>query len=153
MRLVNYLLVTIAIALLSSGCSKPEEKSTVAEIITGNYGGNLELSVMGSSQGSLQTQVQIIQMEESSVKVILKGNPDAEGAMAIKGDIEIKDVPVSENSGTYILEETGIDTMVGSTKYKGSVKGKVSGNDIDLTFSLIPGAMPMPVTAVFKGKK
>lgn len=154
MKIVKYLCAIITIAFLSAGCQKPQDATAaVTDAVSGNYKGNLELSVMGSSQGSVQTEVHVSAVDGNTAKVILKGNPDAEGAMAIKGDIAVESVPVSENSGVYVLTESDINTMVGSTKYKGKVSGKVQGNDIELTFSLIPGAMPMPVTAVFTGKK
>lgn len=154
MKKVKFFLAMLAIALFAVACEKNDETISPAEVISGNYEGTLSLSVMDTEQGSFQTQVIINRINDESVKVTLKGDPNAEGAMAIKGDIAVENVTVSASGDTsYTLAETSIDTMVGTTNYKGSLSGTIMGTEADLTFTLTPGAMPMAITAVFMGKK
>lgn len=152
MKLKLYMLMMALFAFCAVSCSDDDEPTPVAEVVAGTYNGTVTLSVMGSDQGSYDTELVIVKESDTTVKLTLVGG-DGEGSMVL-GDIPVSGVNVTTTDNKiYSLTETAIDTLVGDTRYTGTVSGSIEGNVADVIFSVKPGAMPMSINVAFSGTK
>lgn len=118
--------------------------------VTGVYQGTLDLSVAGNSLGTIEDHQVTVDGREEPFSLVLKGF-GAGGAMNLS-DLEIKPVSIAPEGDGYRMEGN-IDAKSGDLSVKGSFSGTVSGKSASLVFEIIPGAMPMPVTATFNGSR
>lgn len=120
--------------------------------ITGSYSGTLNLAVAGNSAGNIDGETVTITAAENGTATITLAGFSA-GAMAL-GDVTITSVAVATEdyitytiSGKVNAQVTMGENMINVT---GTVEGTITSEGIaNITFVLTPGAMPMPITAVF----
>lgn len=119
-------------------------------LIANIYTGSLDLSVNGKPADKIEdSKVEIKSVKDGKVSITLAGF--GTGHMKLE-DIVIADVPVTDaKDGTYSLE-TKINTTSGNISVTGSLNGTIKNGKANITFVIKPGAMPMPVTAVFTSK-
>ena len=124
----------------------------VALAIAGSYSGTLDLTVAGNPAGSIDSEkVTVAAAEDGTVTMTLAGF--SVGTMAL-GDVTVTGVAVTaEDNGTYTLSgEVNAQVAMGESTINvtGTVEGTITSAGVaNLTFVLTPGAMPMPITAVF----
>lgn len=124
----------------------------IGDVIAGTYKGELTLSVAGTNVDPVKgSKVTIKNQDNGKVEMTLAGFSGM-GTMKLE-DIVITDVEVklSEND-SYILSGT-INTKSGTINVTGKVEGNIIKDEANITFTIKPGAMPMDITAIFKGKK
>jgi len=119
-------------------------------VIASVYDGNLDVSVMGASQGTFENKVTIKSQDDDKVEVTLAAF--GEGAMAFE-DMTIADVEVTaESDGSYKIAGT-INTTSGTTNVTGGLEGTIVDGKANITFTMRPGAMPMDIVAVFTSEE
>lgn len=122
-------------------------------VIAGAYTGTIDMSVMGASQGNYDNiKVTIKAQEDGNVEITLP--PFGEGAMAFTEDVVMKDIKLTVEDGTYTLSGD-VNTTSATTRpieVTGSLAGTIKDGKADIIFSLIPGAMPMPLVLTFASK-
>ena len=70
------------------------------------------------------------------------------------GDFTVTDVKVtSADNSTFKIEGSISATDTNNTKITGTISGTVTNSEANITFTFKPGAMPIDITAQFKGKK
>ena len=115
--------------------------------VAGDYSGKLSLSVQGSDMGGTDSiGCHISRVADDRVDVELD-EFDAMGSM--KFSLKCEGIGVTGTDGSYVLSGD-FESMSGETEVKGSVSGTVTDGAARITFEFTPGAMPMPVTAVFE---
>lgn len=133
-------------AIAFSSCKKEKP----AEEIEGSYKGTIVMSVSGTEQGSVDTTIVLTAVNEEQVKILIPAM--GEGRMSVP-DITINNVNVSEASDNlYNLAETAVEFTNNDITWKGSIKGNVNNNVLNLEYTLQPGAMPMSIDFVFTSK-
>lgn len=160
MKLKTIFCAAIA-ALCTVACSDDNDTTaTLAEQVSGTYKGEMTLTVMGNSAGTMTMEATIVPESASTVGITLTGDPEATGAMTLK-NIPLMGVSVAtENGSTYTLAKTigeeGYtvqDTGTGTAWKFTVVEGSVTGDAATLKLVGQPGAMPMAITMEFKGAK
>ena len=64
------------------------------------------------------------------------------------------DVKVTSTDNSIFKIEGSINTTdTNNTPITGTLSGTVSNSETNITFTFKPGAMPIDITAMFKGKK
>lgn len=123
----------------------------VADVIAGTYKGELSLSVGTTNLDPVKdSKVTIKSQENGKAEVTLAGFDGMPG-MSLE-DIVIADVAVVSEKGVYTLSGT-INAKSGTINITGKIDGNIAKDEANITFEIKPGAMPFPITAVFKGKK
>ncbi len=125
----------------------PETASPASEI-AGEYKGIMDMSVMGSSQGTSEMTLNLTEAEDGTVTISVPAM--GEGAMSM-GSFDITGVAVSKSEdGTCTLSLESFETLAGSTNLKGSnLTGTVSDKKLNMTMGIQPGAMPFAITFTF----
>jgi hypothetical protein len=95
---------------------------------------------------------------DDTVEVTLKGlsnlNKSETGKGMNLGDFTVTDVKVtSADNSTFKIEGSISATDTNNTKITGTISGTVTNSEANITFTFKPGAMPIDITAQFKGKK
>lgn len=138
-----------------------KKEKPIADFVAGTYSGTLEMTVSGNSAGSTDLSVVITKTSDAVVSMAIV-NEAAAGAMSISR-IEIDGITVKDaGNSTYTLTKEGAEegfTVVDSGSpsqtswnFK-SFAGTAEGTALTLNMVAQPGAMPMPITMVFKGSK
>lgn len=121
-----------------------------AYAVSGTYNGTLDMSVAGSSVGSIDDSSFSIANNDDTISLTLKGF--GFGAMQL-GDITVADVKCVNENSVYDLSAE-IDTESGSIRVTGKLEGTIDADgNANIVFTMKPGAMPMDITATFNGTK
>lgn len=125
---------------------------TLDEVVIGIHKGGTNITVNNNAQNPIKDHMVTIKSQENKkLEVTLAGFAGLKN-MELE-DIVIRDVEVVlSTKNTYSLSGV-IDTMSGIYKIKGKVDGTITPEETKLNFSIIPGLMPFPIIAVFKGVK
>lgn len=122
------------------------------DVIAGTYKGELTLSV---------GEISLDPVKDSQVKINSQANGKAEltlagfsgmGTMKME-DITITDVEVKSSENNSYTLSGAINAKSGTINVIGKLEGSIIKDEANITFTMKPGAMPMDITAVFKGKK
>lgn len=66
--------------------------------------------------------------------------------------LTLEDVNVSKTSDGYEISSADFSVKVGETSYDGSdFAGKITGQNIQIAYTMTPGVMPMPINFTFTG--
>ncbi len=131
-----------------------------AALVAGSYSGSLALSVAGMDCGSASTSILLVAADDGTSTLTLGGfslEIAAMGTSIALGDIAIEGVTVTDNGdGTYALalESFTVNDVDYGDSSTISVSGSLTGTrdadgNLSISFSLIPGSMPMSITADF----
>ena len=146
------------VAVCTMAC---KEDKPIADSVVGSYSGTLEMTVAGNSAGSIDLSVVITKTSDAVVSMAIVNEAPA-GAMSI-GHLDIDGISVADaGNSTYTLSKetpdggfTVVDTGSSSQTawtFK-SFTGTFDGTTLTLNMVAQPGAMPMPITMVYKGSK
>lgn len=122
-----------------------------AMMIAKTYTGTIDLSTMGSSQGSYDGQKVTIEAQaDGKITVNLAGFGSAPMGF---GDMAFENIEVTVEDDIYTLagdiDTTYVNSTGGNTAVVGSLRGTIEGSKANIVFTLTPGLMPMPLTATF----
>lgn len=151
-------------------CSDDDDdfpKKGEIESLTGTYSGSLgaTVAVPGSStvdcniDGTYEVIVETEPKENDEVVVVLPScsytTSQMQTAQTIPA-ITVREVEVDReghDAQTYYIEEDDFTVAVDGVTYTGQLHGIIRGSSINLTYSLTPGSMPMPINFTFNGTK
>lgn len=133
--------------------AEPTPEVSPTSKIVGDYTGIMNMSVMGSSQGSSEVTLTLTEAEDGTLTVSV---PAMGSGMMAMGAFDITGITVGESEngdGTYTLSLENFEAVAGETSITGSnLTGTVNGKDLNLTMDIKPGAMPMAITFTFTPK-
>lgn len=122
--------------------------------VPGQYTGNGEISVMGSSQGSVENvKVNITELSQDSLLVMVDtfeysmGNMGGKFAFSIRCGVEKTDTEWTLSGGPIDGVACG-DMTLNEVTLNGTI-GTASDSPAKLSIDFKPGAMPMPITFAF----
>ena len=141
-KLLNF---AMAVLLLVS-CSKGDEDVDYAKSVSGSYTGSLIMSVMGSSDTTECTMVEVSRESVNRVSVTLPAY--GEGRMSLPSMV-VGGVTVAQSGGSYLLSKGEYGLTHDSTYYSGNLSGIVYGGKLKLDYTCRPGAMPMAINFSF----
>ncbi|MCM1489871.1 MAG: calycin-like domain-containing protein [Muribaculum sp.] len=166
----------VALALILSGacvmtsCDDDDDDKpnggNISDII-GIYNGGITAKVvppMGNAidciiDGTYDLSIMREQGEDDEVTVVIPGcSYSTENMPRVETipELVIRDVDVDRTghlADKYILEEDDFVVTVDGVTYVGSIYGTVTGSDVNLTYQVTPGKMPMPINFNFTGKR
>lgn len=148
MKTLKFLCATLAAIFCTmtiSSCSedKDEPAAPAAKAIQGNYAGDMDCTVMGSTSTFENLTFTVSAVDESTVNVVLPAFGEAPMAMP---SITVTGVKVSESDGTVTLATTEVSGETTSGKsYTCTISGTVVNNTLSIRFNLQYGNMPMPM--------
>ncbi|NDV78965.1 calycin-like domain-containing protein [Dysgonomonas sp. 511] len=123
-------------------------------VIAKVYTGSLNMTVMGSDQGTTDDVKVTIKAQDNGKSEVTLGK-FGEGAMGFTEDIVITDVEISLENGVYTIKKEGISapssTANGPITVTGSMEGTIEDNNANIVFTLRPGSMPMDLVCTFIG--
>ena len=133
--------------------AEPTPEVSPTSKIVGDYTGIMNMSVMGSSQGSSEVTLTLTEAEDGTLTVSV---PAMGSGMMAMGAFDITGITVGESEngdGTYTLSLENFEAVAGETSITGSnLTGTVNGKNLNLTMDIKPGAMPMAITFTFTPK-
>ena len=129
--------------------------------VSGTYNkeANLSVSVGSTTYPDItDCKVSIKRSSDDTVELTLKGlsnlNSSQTGRAMNLGDFTVTDVKVTSTDNSIFKIEGSINTTdTNNTPITGTLSGTVSNSETNITFTFKPGAMPIDITAMFKGKK
>lgn len=129
--------------------------------VSGTYNkeANLSVSVGSTTYPDItDCKVSIKRSSDDTVELTLKGlsnlNSSQTGRAMNSGDFTVTDVKVTSTDNSIFKIEGNINTTdTNNTPITGTLSGTVSNSETNITFTFKPGAMPIDITAMFKGKK
>lgn len=129
-----------------SSCSETKENTPAtpaAKNIEGLYYGDIDCSVMGQVSTFEEGAFQIAATDEATVTVTLPSF--GEGTMLLPS-IPITGVKVYEADGVTTLKQTQTTGQTTEGKnYTCTLTGTITGKKLSIKFTLVYGAMPMPM--------
>jgi len=154
----SFLIMALAIAMfVLTSCNKEKNKeespavTDLTEYVVGLYDGELTYSVSGTPFDTTDCQVRLTKEGDNTVSVVLPSV--GEGMFGIP-EITLSGVVINTTDNVvFNIEETEINTTIGTTNYVGQLEGVVNGSKLTLDYSLTPGAMPMSIDFIFVGEK
>lgn len=135
-----------------------EGDAPVKEVITGSYKGKLAISVSGEASGDpIESTVAIAADEAGETVTVTLGSFSISGMGGRPmtfGDIKIAAVKATTTNYTEYTLSGDVDAAVSMGESTVNMAGTITGTiksdkSAKITFSLTPGAMPMPIVAVF----
>jgi len=127
-------------------------KASTGYYVADTYRGDIDVSVNGSSQLSINDTVMKLIAEEGDKASII--TPE----MGLSMGGQQMSLPSTTFEGiavttadyqTFTIGQQPVSITVGSTTWSGTVEGTVNNGVLSLTFVVTPGAMPMPITIAF----
>lgn len=161
--------VLAAVAVVAFGataiisCDNDDDKDLEggASKIAGTYSGDLSATVMGTPcdfDGKYDVVITKINGIEDDVTITLPECTYKNDYMPngfVIPSVTVADVDVarsSSDSNVYILDDEDFSTTVNGMDITGKINGgKVTGSKIELTYSITPGRMGMPINFTFTG--
>lgn len=150
------LLCLLAVAL---ACGDKNNEPVDAAMVTGSYSGTLEGNVTGiycDLPGEYTVVIADDKASAGKVTVTLPEcsfvMPGTERMMTIPA-LTVDGVDVKENGNVYSVSKERYSIEVATTKYSGNISGKIPGKDMELSYVIQPGVMPMEIHFTFKGHK
>jgi hypothetical protein len=147
------LVAMLATAVSFVSCSD-EEEIDVIESMVGTYEGKASMSVMVNEEendlGDYATVVKLSRFGETSLNISINTFGKDHYTMP---DIDVVGASVKELvDGVALISPTPFEAVFNNVVYEGTIQGSYSNGNLELTMSVKPGKMPMPITAVFKSK-
>lgn len=157
-------LVAFAATTMAS-CDKDDDNDKDLEggasKIAGTYNGDLSATVMGTPcdfDGKYDVVITKLKGIEDDVTITLPectySNEQMHGGFVIPS-VTVADVDVARSSSdanVYVLDDEDFSTTVDGMTVTGKISGgKVTGSKIELTYTITPGTMPMPINFTFTG--
>ena len=127
-------------------------KGSTGYYVADTYRGDIDVSVNGSSQLSINDTVMKLTAEEGDKVSII--TPE----MGLSMGGQQMSLPSTTFEGiavttadyqTFTIGQQPVSITVGTTNWTGTVEGTVNNGVLSLTFVVTPGAMPMPITITF----
>lgn len=135
-----------------------EGDAPACAVVAGSYGGSLSVSVAGEAQGDpVESTVSVAASEDGTSATVTLGSfsiAGMGGAQMTFGDIVVTGVQVTTaDYAEYVLSgevDASVELAGNTIRVSGSVSGTIRDDkSATITFSLTPGAMPVPIVAVF----
>lgn len=157
MTLKNILSATLCMALglcalvSCSSDDKDEPATPAARSIAGTYTGDMECTVMNSTDKMENMTYTLTASSDETVDISIPsfGNPPMQ-----LPEITVKNVKVSGEKGAYTIHNTETSgTLDNGKTYKVTIAGSATDSDVKIQFNLQYGNMPMPMICSFEGAK
>lgn len=158
------LALIVAGASAMSSCDKDDDDDIFtnggASKITGTYMGDLSATVMGIPCEFEGKYDLIIERQKGSDDEVIVTLPECTYAYpgAAQGhtipSVTIKDVDVERSrtdANVYLFEEDDYSVIVDGKPYVGKIDGKVAGSNVQVNYTMRPGAMQMDINFTFTG--
>lgn len=131
-----------------------------ASKIAGTYNGDLSATVMGipcEFDGKYDFKIEKQKGSDDEVIVTLPectyAYPGAAQGHTIPS-VTIRDVDVEKSktdANVYLFEEDDYSVNINGTPYVGKIAGKVAGSNVQVNYTMRPGAMQMDINFTFTG--
>lgn len=127
-------------------------KASTGYYVADKYRGDIDVSVNGSSQLTINDTVMTLNAKEGDkVDIVTPEMGLSMGAQQMSlPSTTFENIAVSTaDFQTFTIAQQPVSITVGSTNWAGTVEGSVANGVLSLTFVVTPGAMPMPITITF----
>ena len=127
-------------------------KASTGYYVADKYRGDIDVSVNGSSQLTINDTIMTLNAKEGDkVDIVTPEMGLSMGAQQMSlPSTTFEDIAVSTaDFQTFTIAQQPVSITVGSTNWTGTVEGTVANGVLSLTFVVTPGAMPMPITITF----
>lgn len=127
-------------------------KASTGYYVADKYRGDIDVSVNGSSQLTINDTIMTLNAKEGDKADIV--TPEMGLSMGAQQmslpSTTFEDIAVTTaDYQTFTIAQQPVSITVGSTNWTGTVEGSVADGVLSLTFVVTPGAMPMPITITF----
>ena len=127
-------------------------KASTGYYVADKYRGDIDVSVNGSSQLTINDTVMTLNAKEGDKADIVTPEMGLSmgGQQMSLPSTTFEDIAVTTaDYQTFTIAQQPVSITVGSTNWTGTVEGTVANGVLSLTFVVTPGAMPMPITITF----
>lgn len=127
-------------------------KASTGYYVADKYRGDIDVSVNGSSQLTINDTIMTLNAKEGDkVDIVTPEMGLSMGAQQMSlPSTTFEDIAVTTaDYQTFTIAQQPVSITVGSTNWTGTVEGTVANGVLSLTFVVTPGAMPMPITITF----
>lgn len=127
-------------------------KASTGYYVADKYRGDIDVSVNGSSQLTINDTIMTLNAKEGDKADIVTPEMGLSmgGQQMSLPSTTFEDIAVSTaDYQTFTIAQQPVSITVGSTNWTGTVEGTVANGVLSLTFVVTPGAMPMPITITF----
>jgi len=127
-------------------------KASTGYYVADKYRGDIDVSVSGSSQLTINDTVMTLNAKEGDkVDIVTPEMGLSMGGQQMSlPSTTFEDIAVTTaNYQTFTIAQQPVSITVGTTNWTGTVEGTVANGVLSLTFVVTPGAMPMPITITF----
>ena len=127
-------------------------KASTGYYVADKYRGDIDVSVNGSSQLTINDTIMTLNAKEGDKADIVTPEMGLSmgGQQMSLPSTTFEDIAVSTaDYQTFTIAQQPVSITVGSTNWTGTVEGTVANGVLSLTFVITPGAMPMPITITF----
>ena len=127
-------------------------KASTGYYVADKYRGDIDVSVNGSSQLTINDTIMTLNAKEGDkVDIVTPEMGLSMGAqqMSLPSTTFENIAVTTADFRTFTIAQQPVSITVGSTNWTGTVEGTVANGVLSLTFVVTPGAMPMPITITF----
>lgn len=127
-------------------------KASTGYYVADKYRGDIDVSVNGSSQLTINDTIMTLNAKEGDkVDIVTPEMGLSMGAqqMSLPSTTFENIAVTTADFRTFTIAQQPVSITVGSTNWTGTVEGSVADGVLSLTFVVTPGAMPMPITITF----
>lgn len=156
LKTLLYVLLLALMPAVFTACGDDDEPAYATDIY-GTYSGSLEATVMNTLcnfDGNYTVEITMyyginpaVTLPECSFAM-----PGTDTPLTIPS-LTVRDINLSKEKSGYSISSGERKIEVDGKEYPVSLSGTVIGKEVNLTYSVQPGRMPMPVNFNFKGKK
>lgn len=142
-----------------ASCDKDNDKDEVVAPgdVTGTWVGTLAAKVMNidcEMPGMYEVSILKEPTEDDEVQVVIPETsfkyPGSDRVSTIPS-FTIPEVDVKKSGKAYIISEDKYSVKLNGVEYTGSIQGKITGADAEISYTVKPGVMPMDISYTFKG--
>lgn len=155
LRMIGLMAMLCFIMPAFVSCDKDEP--ALADNVIGSYTGTLDAIVMNidcDMPGEYTVTIQKEPKEDDEVQVVIPETsfkyPGSERVATIPS-FTIAEVDVKSSGNGYAISEDDYSVTLNGVVYTGSIHGTFNGKNAEISYTVTPGAMPMPISYTFKG--
>ena len=127
-------------------------RASTGYYVADTYRGDIDVSVSGSSQLSVNDTIMKLAAEEGDKVSIITpemGLSMGSQQMSLPSTTFEGIAVTTSDYQLFTISQQPVSMTVGTTTWSGTVEGTVNNGVLSLTFVVTPGAMPMPITITF----
>lgn len=157
LRMIGLAAIMCMMAPAFVSCDKDDDEPVAVANVIGSYTGTLEAVVTNidcEMPGEYTIAIQKEPKENDEVQVVIPETsfkyPGSDKLNTIPS-FTIPEVDVKSVGNVYVISEDDYVVTANGVQYSGSIRGTINGKAVEISYTVTPGSMPMPISYKFKG--